>query len=94
VASDFITSYTPFGKSKKEVRYKLTDCFCQFYLTFIDGQNITDTAYWQHNQNKPQINAWRGITFEQVCFLHVSQIKRALGVENVVSSESACSNKW
>lgn len=89
VASDFITSYTPFGKSKKEVRYKLTDCFCQFYLTFIDGQNITDTAYWQHNQNKPQLNTWRGITFEQVCFHHVSQIKRALGVENVVSSESA-----
>ena len=89
VASDFITNYTPFGKSKKEVRYKLTDYFCQFYLTFIDGQNITDTAFWQHNQNKPQLNTWRGITFEQVCFHHVSQIKRALGVENVVSSESA-----
>ena len=89
VTSDFITSYNPFGKSKKEVRYKLTDSFCRFYLTFIDGRTITDTTYWQHNQNKPQLNAWRGITFEQVCFAHVGQIKRALGVENVVSSESA-----
>ena len=89
MASDFITNYHPFGKSKKEIRYKLTDSFCQFYLTFIDGQSITDTAYWQHNQNKPQLNAWRGITFEQVCFNHTNQIKRALGVENVVSSESA-----
>ena len=89
MASDFITNYHPFGKSKKEIRYKLTDSFCQFYLTFIDGQSITDTAYWQHNQNKPQLNDWRGITFEQVCFNHTNQIKRALGVENVVSSESA-----
>jgi hypothetical protein len=89
MASDFITNYHPFGKSKKEIRYKLTDSFCQFYLTFIDGLSISDTAYWQHNQNKPQLNAWRGITFEQVCFNHTNQIKRALGVENVVSSESA-----
>ena len=89
VASDFITSYNPFGKSKKELRYKLTDSYCQFHLNFIDGQTITDNAYWQHNQNKPHLNAWRGFTFEQVCFSHVSQIKRALGVENVVSSESA-----
>ena len=89
VASDFVTNYNPFGKSKKELRYKLTDSFCRFYLHFIDGQTITDNAYWQHNQNKPHLNAWRGFTFEQVCFSHVSQIKRALGVENVVSSESA-----
>ena len=86
-ASDFIESYHPFGQSKKEIRYKLTDPFCRFYLNFIDNQNITDRAFWQHNQNMPSLNAWRGITFEQVCFEHVSQIKRALGVENVASKE-------
>jgi hypothetical protein len=89
MASDFIMSYHPFGKSKKEIRYKLIDSFCQFYLHFVDGQGITDTAYWQHNQNTPSINAWRGLMFEQVCFSHINQIKRALGVENVVSFESA-----
>lgn len=89
MASDFITSYHPFGQSKKEIRYKLADNFCRFHLNFIEGQTLTDTSYWQHNQNKPQLNAWRGITFEQVCFSHAIQIKRALGVENVVSSESA-----
>ncbi len=88
-ASDFIESYHPFGQSKKEIRYKLTDPFCRFYLNFIDNQNITDRAFWQHNQNMPSLNAWRGITFEQVCFEHVGQIKRALGVENVASKESA-----
>lgn len=88
-ASDFIESYHPFGQSKKEIRYKLTDPFCRFYLNFIDNQNITDRSFWQHNQNMPSLNAWRGITFEQVCFEHISQIKRALGVENVASKESA-----
>lgn len=88
-ASDFIESYHPFGHSKKEIRYKLTDPFCRFYLKFIDNQNITERSFWQHNQNMPSLNVWRGITFEQVCFEHVSQIKRALGVENVASKESA-----
>ena len=88
-ASDFIESYHPFGQSKKEICYRLTDPFCRFYLNFIDNQNITDRAFWQHNQNMPSLYAWRGITFEQVCFEHVGQIKRALGVENVASKESA-----
>lgn len=88
-ASDFITAYNPFGASKKELRYKLADSFCGFYLRFIDGQNITDEQFWQHNQNTPQMNAWRGFAFEQVCFRHVSKIKRALGVEGVTSAESS-----
>lgn len=88
-ASDFITCYRPFGQRKNEIRYKLTDSLCRFYLNFIEGKTITDTAFWQHSQNKPQLNAWRGISFENVCFSHVCQIKKALGVENVVSSESS-----
>lgn len=87
--SDFIASYVPFGKSQKEVRYRLTDSFCQFYLRFIDGQQTTDEAFWLHHQNMPLLNSWRGFAFEQVCFLHISEIKRALGVEGVASSQSA-----
>ena len=88
IASDFVASYYPFGK-KKERKYKLTDSFCQFYLDFIENKDITDMSFWQHNQNAPKINTWRGFAFEQVCFNHVRQIKKALGVEKVVSKESA-----
>ena len=88
-ASDFIVSYHPFGTSQKEIRYKLTDSFCQFYLRFVDGPIQTDESFWLHHQNTPQLNAWRGIAFEQVCFSHVSKIKKAMGVEGVASSESA-----
>jgi hypothetical protein len=49
---------------------------------------VTDEAFWQHRQNMPQLNSWRGVAFEQVCFSHVSKIKKALGVEGVSSTES------
>ena len=89
VASDFIVSYHPFGISQKEIRYKLSDSFCLFYLRFVDGHSRQDESFWLHHQNAPQLNAWRGLAFEQVCFAHVSKIKKALGVEGVASSESA-----
>lgn len=89
VASDFVKTYRPFALQDNSVRYKLSDCFCQFYLTFVEGQRVNDTAFWQHNQNSAAMNAWRGITFEQVCFNHIGQIKRALGVESVASEETA-----
>mgnify|MGYP002525422185 CR=1 FL=1 len=88
VASDFISSYHPFGRNQKEIRYKLTDSFCLFYLRFIDGKKITDESYWQHQQNMPQLNSWRGLAFERVCFSHITMIKKALGVEGVSSTES------
>lgn len=88
-ASDFIVTYHPFGFSQKEIRYKLTDSFCLFYLRFVDGHHLSDESFWQHHQNTPQLNSWRGLAFEQVCFSHVSKIKKALGVEGVASMESA-----
>ncbi len=88
-ASDFIVSYHPFGFSQKEIRYKLIDSFCLFYLRFVDAHHLSDEFFLQHHQNTPQLNSWRGLAFEQVCFSHVSKIKKALGVEGVVSMESA-----
>ena len=89
LASDFITSYHPFGRSQKELRYKLMDSFCQFYLRFVEGKKVTDNSYWQHHQNMPQLNSWRGLAFERVCFNLISCIKKALGVEGVASTESS-----
>ena len=35
VASDFAVKYVPFGFSRREPHYKLTDPFCIFYLRFL-----------------------------------------------------------
>ena len=88
VASDFITAYTPFGEGKIE-RYKLTDPFCLFYLSFIDGHKSIDPQFWQNNNLSPRLNTWRGYAFEELCFAHISQIKTKLGIAGVSSSESS-----
>ena len=67
--------------------YRLTDPFCRFYLQHIDGKKRAE-HYWQSNQNLPALNTWRGIAFEELCMVHIGQIKRALGIEGVATEQS------
>lgn len=90
IGSGFITAYTPFGASQRGVvRYKLTDCFCWFWLHFKEQLHIEQTDYWMHHLRESEIAAWRGIAFEEVCLQHIDQIKRALQIAGVSSSESS-----
>ena len=88
LASDFIAAYVPFGESRIE-KYKLTDAFCTFYLNFIESHKKNDPEYWQKNNRTSQLNTWRGYAFEDLCFSHILQIKRTLGIAGVSSTESA-----
>jgi AAA+ ATPase superfamily predicted ATPase len=88
ITSDFIQSYVPFGKSKRDTRYKLCDNFCLFYLKFVQGRTELDPEFWMHNITAPAVNSWRGIAFEEVCFNHVTQIKAALSILGVSSTQS------
>ena len=92
-ASDFISRYVPFGVSKREEHYKLTDNFCLFHEKFLAGNEITDTDFWEKNQNAQKLSAWKGIAFEEVCLAHIQQIKNALGIGAITSRESAWSIK-
>ncbi len=92
IASDFVTKYIPFGKSKKE-HYKLIDPFCLFYLHFIDKKKNTSEDYWKQNIDSQQVVSWRGFAFENVCFNHIYQIKKALGISGVSSTQSAWSKR-
>lgn len=89
IASDFICKYLPYGKNGKEVHYKLTDPFCIFYLKFLSRKEELAPDFWTNNQNSQSVVSWRGLAFEGVCFRHVNQIKRALGIAGVVSSQSS-----
>ena len=87
--SDFITSYIPFGKSRRETHYKMTDLFCLFHMKFVQGRTETDPDFWMHNVTSQSVSAWRGLAFEEVCFAHIRQIKQALGILGVSSTQSA-----
>ena len=39
------------------------------------------------------VSIWRGFAFENVCFNHVEQIKRSLGISGVITEASAWSKK-
>lgn len=79
VVSDFVTRYQYFGKSKREVYYKLTDFYSLFYIRFVEKGRRMNVDYWQNNQLTPFVTAWRGLAFEDVCMVHVQQIRQALG---------------
>ena len=40
-------------------------------------------TYWYDNQNSPRLSSWRGRAFEDVCFVHQAEVKRALGISGV-----------
>ena len=89
VTSDFVLKYIPFGEKANECYYKLIDPFCLFWLHFVEGKNINDTGFWQKNLTSQPVVTWQGLAFENICFNHVPQIKKALGILGVMANYSA-----
>lgn len=85
--SDFILRYSPYGKGTGEY-YKLIDNFCLFWLKHVEP-NQDDATYFNDNFTSDIMKAWKGIAFEQVCWQHITQIKRALEIGGVKSSISS-----
>lgn len=67
--------------------FQLIDNFTLFYFKFMCENRKHDNQFWSHSIGKKIYAAWSGLAFERVCFQHVAQIKKALGISGVVSSE-------
>jgi hypothetical protein len=52
-----------------------------------------DKDYWLKMQNDPRYKIWSGYAFESICFKHIAQIKKALGISSVLTTESQWSYK-
>ncbi len=92
-ASGFIGKTPYFGKKKKDARYKITDEYTLFYLTWIEDalfQNETPVTknYWQSLCQSQKFNVWAGYAFENVCFKHIDKIVDALKLSVVARSVS------
>ena len=90
--SDFIISYTPYDKPKSMVCYKLIDNFCLFWLKYVE-QKHNEAEFLSDHATSDILKVWRGIAFEEVCWQHISQIKKALEIGGVKSTSSAWSIK-
>lgn len=86
--SGFISSYIPFGKVVKEAQWRLTDEFSLFYLKFMNGQKATGAGTWKRLSKMPTWMAWSGFAFEGICLKHISQLKKALGIDNIYVEQS------
>ncbi len=85
---DFIRSYKAFGKKQRNLLYQLTDMYTLFYLRFVKNYKGMNDNAWS-NMSDGKRNAWSGYAFEQVCLLHVNQIKKALGIAGIASDVCA-----
>ena len=89
VDCDFISLYQPFINKKKESIYKLTDLYSLFYLKFIKKNKGNGKGTWNQLSNQNTYKIWSGYAFENICMMHVCQIKNALGISGVYTTTSS-----
>ena len=90
---DFIFGYSKFNGGKKNVIYRISDFYTLFYYSFVDGNMTKDNNYWQNMLDKGKMLAWQGFSFELLCFLHLHQIKTALGITGVTTKSTTWRSK-
>ena len=90
--SGFITRTHPFEKKVKEAMYRLTDQYSLFFLKFMKDKRAFGEGSWLSRIDSPAWRAWSGYAFENICFLHIGNLKKALGISGVYTEISSWSN--
>ncbi|MBK9255377.1 MAG: AAA family ATPase [Saprospiraceae bacterium] len=85
--SGFISSYVPFGNKKKNTLYRLIDCYSLFYLRFIQNIPKTETTSYQTLSQTQTWKTWTGYAYENICLLHIKNIKASLGIAGVQTNQ-------
>ncbi len=87
--SGFIESYSGYGKKKRLSLYRLTDSYSLFYLTFIEPLGNNAQVDFTKLSDLPNYKSWSGYAFENVCLMHIDQIRKALGISGMFTSISS-----
>ena len=87
--SGFIASYAAFDGKGKNILYRLSDYYTAFYFRFIKENPYKGKDVWINLIDNPSHRAWEGFAFEQICLDHIPQIKKALGIQGVLTKETA-----
>ena len=83
----FISHYIPFGHKKLGVFSRINDEYCYFYLKWIKAikhilKQDRTTKFWKKIINTPEYFNWMGYVFENSCYKHIPQIKKALSLDD------------
>lgn len=85
----FIRSYTVPGRRVKGSVYQLIDNFSLFYFKFMEHGARSRSGAWLSKVASQERRVWNGLSFELVCLEHIGQIKRALGISGIQTTEHA-----
>ena len=85
----FIRNYNAIGKKRKDSILQLVDAFTLFYFRFMKDKRRIGEGAWSSTLNSSEYRAWTGLAFEQVCLMHLPQIKMALGISGVKTNASS-----
>ena len=85
----FVRRYRMCGRRVRNAIYQLVDNFTLFNFRFVRENRDGDPRFWSSSVDSPALMAWQGLSFELVCLEHVEQIKRALQIGGVHSSNYA-----
>jgi hypothetical protein len=85
IACGFIKVIFPISNAKDNALYRLVDEYSIFYFKFLENNRTTTS--WLQLTNKASFKIWSGYAFENLCFKHVYQIKKALEISGIISNE-------
>ncbi len=87
--SGFISEYAYYGNKKQLTLYRLSDEYSKFYLKFIRDNKNSGRGTWQRLHKSQSYLSWVGFSFETICLKHISQIKNALRIDAIFSTNSS-----
>lgn len=85
VACGFIKIIYPINKTKEDSLYRLVDEYSIFYFKFLQNNKVNSS--WLQISNTQSYKTWCGYAFENLSFKHILNIKKALGINGIISNE-------
>lgn len=82
----FIESFIPYQRKEKGIYYRVIDEYTLFYLKWIDPvigsikRRDKEKGYWLSKRKSSGFESWAGYAFEAICYKHISQIRKRLGI--------------
>lgn len=84
----FIMSFIPYQHNRQGIYYRLIDEYTLFYFSWIEPiksklkKEDLNSSYWENIQKLPAWKIWAGLSFEALCFKHITQIRNALEISS------------
>lgn len=89
VECGFVKTIQP--ANQKKAVYRLIDEYSLFYFRFLAGSKTKNS--WLQMTNKPSYKVWLGIAFENLCLKHTAPIKKALGINGIITNDYTWTHK-